>query len=107
MLALALLVTTATPVAPARPFDARQALEARNRGAILPLEQVLGAVAATLDGRAIRIELDDDDGLPVYELRWLLPDGRRLEIEVDARDGRWLKLEGRRLEDVFRRPAAR
>jgi len=26
-----------------------------------------------------------------------------LEIELDARDGRWLKLKGPRLETVFRR----
>jgi hypothetical protein len=54
----------------------------------------------------LQAELDDDDGLLVYELRWQLADGRRLEIELDARDGRWLKLKGPRLETVFR-PAPR
>ena len=63
----------------------------------------IGQVEAIVPGRLLAAELDEDDGPFVHELRWQLADGRRLEIELDARDGRWLKLKGPRLETVFRR----
>lgn len=85
--------------------DARRARTAREQRRILPLEQLIAQVSQAIPGRLLEAEIDDEDGLPVYELRWQMADGRRLEIELDARDGRWLKLEGPRLETVFRRAA--
>jgi hypothetical protein len=78
----------------------------RGRGRILALEQLVRQVSAVLPGRLLEAELEDDDGRLVYELQWLLPDGRRLEIELDARDGTWLSLQGPRLETAFRRAPA-
>lgn len=78
----------------------------RGRGRILALEQLVRQVSALLPGRLLEAELDDDDGRLEYELKWLLPDGRRLEIELDARDGTWLSLQGPRLETAFRRAPA-
>lgn len=95
----------AWPVAHAGGDDGLRARAAREQGRIVPLEQLIARVNAAVPGRLLEAELDDDDGLLVYELRWQLADGRRLEIELDARDGRWLKLKGPRLETVFR-PAA-
>jgi uncharacterized membrane protein YkoI len=86
--------------------DDRRALEARERGRILPLETLIAQIDAVIPGRLLEAELEDDDGIVIYELRWQLPDGRRIEIEVDARDGRWLELKGPRLETVFRRPSS-
>lgn len=83
----------------------RAAIE-RGRGRILALEQLVRQVSALLPGRLLEAELDEDDGRLVYELKWLLPDGRRLEIELDARDGTWLSLQGPRLETAFRRAPA-
>ncbi len=83
----------------------RAAIE-RGRGRILALEQLVRQVSALLPGRLLEAELDDDDGRLEYELKWLLPDGRRLEIELDARDGTWLSLQGPRLETAFRRTPA-
>jgi hypothetical protein len=82
--------------------DAERVRAARAQGRILPLDQLIAQVAQRVPGRLLEAELDEDDGLLVYELRWQLADGRRLEIELDARDGRWLKLKGPRLETVFR-----
>ncbi|MCU0920518.1 MAG: hypothetical protein MUF08_06175 [Burkholderiaceae bacterium] len=86
--------------------DGERVRAAREQGRILPLEQLIAQVAVLIPGRLLEADLDDDDGLLVYELKWQLADGRRLEIELDARDGRWLKLEGARLETVFN-PVAR
>jgi hypothetical protein len=85
-----------------RPSDQERALSARGRGDVLPLAQILGAVEREFPGRLIEVELDDDDGHRVYELDWLLPDGRVIELKVDARTGAWLSIEGARLETVFR-----
>jgi len=93
----------ATSIASPGQADDRRALAARQGGRILPLEVLIGQVEAIVPGRLLAAELDDDDDIFVYELRWQLADGRRLEIELDARDGRWLALKGPRLETVFRR----
>lgn len=96
----------AGPVAHAGADDGQRARAAREQGRIVPLEQLMAQVSTAIPGRLLEAELDDDEGLLVYELRWQLVDGRRLEIELDARDGRWLKLKGPRLETVFK-PALR
>jgi uncharacterized membrane protein YkoI len=98
-------LTIAPLAAGADDDDARRARTAREQRRILPLEQLIGQVSQSIPGRLLEAELDDEDGLLVYELRWQMADGRRLEIELDARDGRWLKLEGPRLETVFKRAA--
>jgi hypothetical protein len=86
--------------------DGQRVRVAREQGRILPLEHLIAQAALLVPGRLLRAELDDDDGLLVYELRWQLADGRRLEIELDAHNGRWLKLKGPRLETVFKSPAS-
>lgn len=106
-LLLALCLPAAAPpsAAESRKLEAGRAAAERGSGRILPLDALLQAVARQLPGRVVGVELEEDDGRMVYELKWLLPDGRRLEIELDASDGRWLQLKGPRLETVFPRPA--
>lgn len=107
-LTAAMLVTLLSATsAQGRPADQERALAARGRGETLPLAQILAAVERELLGRLIEIELDDDDGRIVYEMALLLPDGRVIELKVDARTGAWLSLEGARLETVFRSGAGR
>ena len=55
-----------------------------------------------MPGELLEAELDHEDGRLVYELRWLLSDGRIVELELDARTGQWRKLKGPRLESVLR-----
>ena len=99
----AALLASAAPAQPHK-LDPERAAAERGRGRIVPLEQLLQSLALQLPGRAVGVELEEDDGRMVYELKWLLPDGRRIEIEVDASTGRWLSLKGARLETVFLRP---
>lgn len=107
---LAMMALTALPAAaqPGQPhkLDQERARAERGRGSIMPLEQLLRSVALQLEGRQLGVELEEDDGRMVYEIKWLLPDGRRIEIELDARNSTWLSMKGPRLETVFRRPAA-
>jgi uncharacterized membrane protein YkoI len=69
---------------------ARAALE---RGEVLPLAQILGAVAAAVPGDVVELELEREDGAWVYEIKVIAPDGRLLEVLVDGASGRLLEQE--------------
>jgi uncharacterized membrane protein YkoI len=71
-------------------LTARRALE---EGRVLPLAEVLAAVKSKLPGKVIEVELEVEDGILVYDLKMLTPDGRLKEIEVDAATGKILKIE--------------
>ncbi|MDH7796266.1 putative membrane protein YkoI [Beijerinckia sp. GAS462] len=60
------------------------ALDARKQGEIRPLSEVLAVARQRLPGEVIKIELDRDDGVWVYEIKILTPRGRRREIEINA-----------------------
>ncbi len=44
-------------------------------------------------GRIVEVELEDEDGLWLYEIEVLTPEGRLIEIELDARTGAILGYE--------------
>lgn len=77
--------------------DHERAREARLRDEIRPIAEILHHIGEQIPGQVIGLELEREKrtGQPVwiYELKILTPDGRRLEIEVDARDGHILELE--------------
>ncbi|MBN9082215.1 MAG: peptidase M4 [Rhizobiales bacterium 62-17] len=60
------------------------ALDARKQGEIRPLSEVLAVARQRLPGEVIKIELDREDGVWVYEIKILTPKGRRREIEINA-----------------------
>ncbi|MBN2886151.1 MAG: PepSY domain-containing protein [Chromatiaceae bacterium] len=78
-------------------LDHERAHEARLRGEIQPMAKILSQIGEQIPGEVIGIELEQEkdagQGVWIYELKILTPDGRRLEVEVDARDGRLLELE--------------
>jgi uncharacterized membrane protein YkoI len=67
---------------------ARRALEC---GEVMPLADVLAAVRPHISGRLIETEFEREEGLWVYELTYIDPQGHLLEIYVDAGTGRILK----------------
>lgn len=69
---------------------ARQALE---QGQVLALHQVLEKVERDYQGRVLKIEFEEDDGRFIYEIRLLQADGRMVKLEVDAVDGKVLKIK--------------
>ena len=69
------------------------AREALRRGEILPLTRILPIVQQRVAGDVIKIKLDDDDKRIEYEVKVLTPNGRVIEVELDARTGRILKTE--------------
>lgn len=87
------LLLAATPAA-SRDLDQDEALRLRRDGLILPLESVLQKAMERHPGaRLLEAELEEEDGLYVYEIELITADGIARELELDARDGRLLKDE--------------
>lgn len=80
-----------------QPHDHERAREARLRGEILPITEILQHVGAQVPGEVIGVELEHEPRAGrrvwIYELKILTSEGRRQEVEVDASDGRILELE--------------
>ena len=67
---------------------ARRALEC---GEVLPLADVLAAIRPHISGKIIETEFEREDGIWVYEMKYIDRRGHMMEIYVDARTGRILK----------------
>jgi uncharacterized membrane protein YkoI len=83
--------------------DAERARVGVREGRFVPLASILDWIDRHYLGRAIEIELEDDESPPTYEVEWLTPQGNVVEFEFDARSGELLEREGRGLEEA-RRP---
>ncbi|WP_296713704.1 PepSY domain-containing protein [Rhodoblastus sp.] len=88
LVALSVLLSAASP-APADESrrDQDEAREAVERGAIRPLEEILAKLHDRFPGEIVKIKLEREHGLWVYEFRLLDPRGRLREITVDAATG--------------------
>lgn len=87
------LLLAATPVA-SRDLDQDEALRLRREGLIQPLESLLQRAMQRHPGaRLLEAELEEDDGIYVYEIELLTAGGIARELELDASDGRLLKDE--------------
>jgi uncharacterized membrane protein YkoI len=63
--------------------------EAVQQGRYVPLEKVVRDALRRYPGTLLEVELDDD----TYEIEILGPNGKVMELDYDARDGRLLKME--------------
>lgn len=71
--------------------EARALSQARR---ILPLEQITARALQDHPGaRLLEVELEEDDGILVYEIELLTADGVVRELELDASNARVLKDE--------------
>ena len=76
-----------------RPDDHELARQALERGQVLPLRTVIDRVEQQYHGQVIKVEFEREDGLFVYDIRLLQSDGRLVKLELDARDGRLIKMK--------------
>jgi len=74
-----------------RSYD--RARRAVAHGEILPIETILQRVKEQVAGEVLEIELDKEHGQWVYKFKILDPQGRLLEVSIDAQNGSLLKLE--------------
>lgn len=63
------------------------------RGQVLPLTRILAIAEQRAPGDVLKVELEDDDGKLVYEVKVLGRNGRVRELDIDARTGAVLKIE--------------
>lgn len=69
------------------------ALQALKSGEIRPLTEVLAVARDKLPGEVIKVELDRDDGVWVYEIKVLTDSGKRREIEINAQTLTVIKID--------------
>ena len=84
------LVLVALPLAGARADedDQERALSAREAGRALPLAGILERAQRDAPGRVLGVELEDEGGRVVYEVKVLRPDGRVRMLAYDAATGK-------------------
>lgn len=75
--------------------DHGAAVSARSKGEILPLADIIEHVRRMHPGEIVGIEFGHEHGQWRYEMKLVTPQGRFLEIYVDASDGRIVKIEGK------------
>ncbi|MBV4533827.1 PepSY domain-containing protein [Pseudomonas sp. SWRI107] len=91
---LALALAAVCSLAAARDLDQDEALALRQKGIILPLEQLLEAALGRYPGaRLLEAELEEKHKRYEYEVELLTPQGVVREIKLDARTGALLKDE--------------
>lgn len=91
---LAALLLTLLASAPRADQD--RAYELARSGEILPLEQVLQHQRRDRPGRILEVELEQEEGRPVYELELLDAKGQVWELHYDAVSGERLESEPER-----------
>lgn len=96
ILALSLALLIPAPLADGQPVaqpDYEIARDAVERGEILPLAQVMTLLQDSHPGRVVEVELEYSEGALVYEVELVTPDGRLIEVEVDAAKGTILAMD--------------
>jgi hypothetical protein len=73
--------------------DHERARAAVQAGEVLPLATVLEQLKRTHPGQVLELELEQDDGRWIYEVKLLRPDGLLLKLDVDARTAQVLKVK--------------
>ncbi len=73
--------------------DSDRARMLKQRGDILPLEQVIKAAMAVKSGQILETDLDQEAGRYIYELEILDDRGQVWELELDASTAELIELE--------------
>jgi hypothetical protein len=88
-----------TPPAWAGKDDHERARSAVLAGEVLPLPTVLERLAIEQPGQVMAVELEQDDGRWIYEIKLLRPGGQLVKLKLDAQTAAVLRSkpdEGRR-----------
>jgi uncharacterized iron-regulated membrane protein len=97
---LATVLTGSLALADNEQDRARAAVQA---GKVLPLKTVLERLEREHPGQVLEVELEQDDGRWIYEIKLLQAGGRLVKLELDAATGAVLQ----RKEQRARKPDAR
>ncbi len=67
--------------------EARQGVRQRR---MIPLGQIIEQLRARIPGRQLDAGLEYDGDRPIYRVRWITKDGRRIDFMIDAATGQIL-----------------
>jgi len=73
--------------------DVDRVRQLRSNDAILPLNKILGSIEKQYPGSLLDVELEEEHGQILYEIRLLGRDHAVHEIKVDARSGKIVAVE--------------
>ncbi|OEE76617.1 PepSY domain-containing protein [Vibrio ordalii] len=82
--------------------DQDEVYAAVQKGLIHPLSELYATIDKELNGRVIKVELDEDDGEWVYELK-LMHDNRVIRVEYNASTLELIAIRGRNLRDIIKK----
>jgi len=68
-------------------------IELNQQGVIMSLQQIIDKATAIQPGNILETELDEEDGLYIYELEILDDKGQVWELELNAQSGELLEIE--------------
>jgi uncharacterized membrane protein YkoI len=68
-------------------------IQASGDGALVPLARILELTAQQVPGEVLKVEVEDEQGRHVYEIKVLAANGRVRELKFDARDARLIEIE--------------
>lgn len=89
---LALMLCACCSLASARDLGQDEALRLRERGEILPLEEILKfALERYPDSKLLQVELEEKQGAYVYEVELVTPQGVVRELKFNASRGNLTK----------------
>jgi uncharacterized membrane protein YkoI len=75
-----------------RPAGPDIAQETRD-GSLVPLAKVLESAAQHVPGEVLKVELEDEHGRRIYEIKVLAANGRVRELKFDAHDAQLIEIE--------------
>ncbi|UHJ58950.1 PepSY domain-containing protein [Vibrio furnissii] len=82
--------------------DQDEVFEAVRQGKIRPFSELYAAIDQQLNGRVIKVELDEDDDEWVYELK-LVYDNKVIRVEYNAATLELMSIRGRNVLDVIKK----
>lgn len=82
--------------------DQDEVFEAVQEGLIKPFSELFDTVDQELNGRLIKVELEEDDDDWIYELK-LIHENNVIKVEYNAATLEMLEIEGRNLMDVIKK----
>lgn len=82
--------------------DWRRLHEDVQAGKIKPLNEILASLNTHYDGQVIDVDLEDEDGVIIYEIELLGPQGQVVEFEVNAATGELIGIEGTNIRGMTR-----
>jgi uncharacterized membrane protein YkoI len=86
-----LAVLSAGPMAWAGDHERARAL--LEQGEILSLSEIMKQASSQVPGKVLEVELEEEDGLIVYEIEFLSEQGVIMEMIIDARTGRLISVK--------------